>query len=41
MIEARYAEPLSLSTLAAMSGMSVFHFARIFSSSRAGRLIAS
>jgi AraC family transcriptional regulator len=30
MIEARYAEPLSLSTLARDSGMSVFHFARIF-----------
>ena len=30
MIEARYAEPLSLSTLARDAGMSVFHFARIF-----------
>jgi AraC-like DNA-binding protein len=30
MIEAQYAEPLSLSTLARNSGMSVFHFARIF-----------
>ena len=30
MIEARYAEPLSLSTLARDSGMSLFHFARIF-----------
>lgn len=30
MIEARYAEPLSLSMLARDSGMSVFHFARIF-----------
>lgn len=30
MIEARYAEPLSLSALARDSGMSVFHFARIF-----------
>jgi AraC family transcriptional regulator len=31
MIEARYAEPLSLATMARDSGMSVFHFARIFS----------
>ena len=31
MIEARYAEPLSLSIIARDSGMSVFHFARIFS----------
>jgi AraC family transcriptional regulator len=31
MIEARYAEPLSLSTIARDSGMSVFHFARVFS----------
>ena len=30
MIEARYAEPLSLSALARDSGMSLFHFARIF-----------
>jgi AraC-like DNA-binding protein len=30
MIEARYAEPLSLSTMARDVGMSVFHFARIF-----------
>jgi AraC-like DNA-binding protein len=30
MIEAHYAEPLSLSTLARDAGMSVFHFARIF-----------
>ena len=30
MIEARYAEPLSLSTLAREAGMSVFHFARVF-----------
>jgi AraC-like DNA-binding protein len=30
LIEARYAEPLSLSTLARDAGMSVFHFARIF-----------
>jgi AraC family transcriptional regulator len=30
MIEARYAEPLSLSALARDAGMSVFHFARIF-----------
>ena len=30
MIEAHYAEPLSLSTLARDSGMSLFHFARIF-----------
>jgi AraC-like DNA-binding protein len=30
MIEARYAEPLSLSTIARDAGMSVFHFARIF-----------
>lgn len=30
MIEARYAEPLSLSAMARDSGMSVFHFARIF-----------
>lgn len=30
MIEARYAEPLSLSAIARESGMSVFHFARIF-----------
>lgn len=30
MIEARYAEPLSLSTMARDLGMSVFHFARIF-----------
>ena len=30
MIEARYAEPLSLSTMARDCGMSVFHFARIF-----------
>jgi AraC-like DNA-binding protein len=29
-IEARYAEPLSLTVLARDSGMSVFHFARIF-----------
>lgn len=29
-IEARYAEPLSLTTLARDSGMSVFHFARVF-----------
>lgn len=31
MIEARYAEPLSLSIIARDLGMSVFHFARIFS----------
>jgi AraC-like DNA-binding protein len=31
LIEARYAEPLSLSIMARDSGMSVFHFARIFS----------
>jgi AraC-like DNA-binding protein len=31
LIEARYAEPLSLSIIARDSGMSVFHFARIFS----------
>lgn len=30
LMEARYAEPLSLSTLARDAGMSVFHFARIF-----------
>jgi len=30
LIEARYAEPLSLTTMARESGMSVFHFARIF-----------
>jgi AraC family transcriptional regulator len=30
LIEARYAEPLSLSTLARDAGMSLFHFARIF-----------
>jgi AraC-like DNA-binding protein len=30
MIEARFAEPLSLSTLARDAGMSVFHFARVF-----------
>ncbi len=30
LIAARYAEPLSLSTLARDSGMSVFHFARVF-----------
>ena len=30
LIEARYAEPLSLSVMARDSGMSVFHFARIF-----------
>jgi AraC-like DNA-binding protein len=30
MMEAHYAEPLSLSTLARDAGMSVFHFARIF-----------
>jgi AraC family transcriptional regulator len=30
MIEARHAEPLSLSLLARESGMSVFHFARVF-----------
>jgi AraC family transcriptional regulator len=30
MIEAHYAEPLSLSAIARESGMSVFHFARIF-----------
>ena len=30
MIEARFAEPLSLSIMARDSGMSVFHFARIF-----------
>jgi AraC-like DNA-binding protein len=30
MIEARYAEPLSLSTLARDAGMSLFHFARVF-----------
>jgi AraC-like DNA-binding protein len=30
MIVARYAEPLSLSMMASDSGMSVFHFARIF-----------
>ncbi len=30
MIEARYAEPLSLSALARDAGMSLFHFARIF-----------
>jgi len=30
LIEARYAEPLSLSDLARDAGMSVFHFARIF-----------
>lgn len=30
MIEAHYAEPLSLSTLARDAGMSVFHFARVF-----------
>jgi AraC-like DNA-binding protein len=30
MIEARYAEPLSLSAMARDAGMSVFHFARIF-----------
>jgi AraC-like DNA-binding protein len=30
MIEARYADPLSLSTLARDAGMSLFHFARIF-----------
>jgi AraC-like DNA-binding protein len=30
LIEARYAEPLSLSIMARDSGMSVFHFARIF-----------
>jgi AraC family transcriptional regulator len=30
LIEARYAEPLSLSTLARDSGMSLFHFVRIF-----------
>ncbi len=30
MIEAHYAEPLSLSMMARESGMSVFHFARIF-----------
>ena len=30
LIEARYAEPLSLSMMARDSGMSVFHFARIF-----------
>jgi AraC-like DNA-binding protein len=30
MIEAGYGEPLSLSTMARDSGMSVFHFARIF-----------
>ncbi len=30
MIEARYAEPLSLSTIARDAGMSVFHFARVF-----------
>lgn len=31
LIEARYAEPLSLSDIARDSAMSVFHFARIFS----------
>jgi AraC-like DNA-binding protein len=31
LIEARHAEPLSLSTMAHDAGMSVFHFARIFS----------
>ena len=31
LIEARYAEPLSLATIARDSGMSMFHFARIFS----------
>ncbi len=31
LIEARYAEPLSLSSIARDAGMSVFHFARIFS----------
>jgi AraC-like DNA-binding protein len=31
MIEARHTEPLSLSTIARDAGMSVFHFARIFS----------
>ena len=41
MIEAHYAEPLSLSMMARESGMSVFHFARISASSRAGHLIAS
>lgn len=30
LIEARYAEPLSLSTMAREAGMSLFHFARIF-----------
>ena len=30
MIEAHYAEPLSLSTLARDAGMSVYHFARVF-----------
>jgi AraC-like DNA-binding protein len=30
LIEARYAEPLSLSIMARETGMSVFHFARIF-----------
>ncbi|HEY6551998.1 MAG TPA: AraC family transcriptional regulator [Vicinamibacteria bacterium] len=30
MVEARYSQPLSLSTLARDAGMSVFHFARIF-----------
>ena len=34
MIEAHYAEPLSLSMMARESGMSVFHFARIFARAR-------
>jgi hypothetical protein len=34
MIEAHYAEPLSLSALARDAGMSLFHFARVFAGAR-------